>query len=50
MTEKERYYAKFIEYPDGSYDIIASNRKVFGPKSKKAKNEPFLDENTTTFE
>lgn len=50
MSENERYYAKFIEYPDGSYDIIASNRKVFGPKSKKAKNEPLWDENTTTFE
>lgn len=50
MTDQERYYAKFIEYPDGSYDIIASNRKVFGPKSKLAKNEPILDEKNTTFE
>lgn len=31
----EKHYAKFIEYPDGSYDIMASNRKVFGPRPER---------------
>ena len=50
MTEEPRYYAKYFEYPDGSYDILACNRKVFGPKSKKAKNEPQNEEKTDDFE
>lgn len=50
MTEHERYYAKFIEYPDGSYDIMACSRKVFGPKSEKVKKPPVSDENSGDFE
>lgn len=39
MEESGKYFAKFVEYPDGSYDIMACSRKVFGPKREKAKNE-----------
>jgi len=33
MTQKT--FGKFVEYPDGSYDIIASNRRVFGPPPER---------------
>ena len=50
MTEHEKYYAKFIEYPDGSYDIIASSRKVFGPKLEKAPKAQQNEEKQANFE
>lgn len=31
----DKTFAKIYEYPDGSYDIIASNRQVFGPKAER---------------
>lgn len=30
----EKTFAKIYEYPDGSYDIIASNRRIYGPKAE----------------
>lgn len=50
MEETAKYFAKFIEYPDGSYDIIASNRKVFGPKKVKVKKEKNSEEVSDEFE
>lgn len=32
MSQSKKYFGKVLEYPDGSYDIICSNRPVFGPK------------------
>jgi len=34
------YYAKILEYPDGSYDIMASSRPVFKPQAAKAPRKP----------
>lgn len=50
MTEIERHYGKFIEYPDGSYDLIVSNRKVFGPKLEKAAKPQQNEEKPADFE
>ena len=36
VTDLPRFTGKVMEYPDGSYDIMASNRAVFGPKAPKA--------------
>lgn len=50
MEENLKYFAKYYEYPDGSYDILASNRPVFGPKRKKLKKESKTLQNEQEFE
>ena len=32
ISEQPRYTGRVLVYPDGTYDIMASNRAVFGPK------------------
>lgn len=34
------YFAKILEYPDGSYDIMAASRPVFKPEAAKAPRKP----------
>lgn len=50
MDENRRYFAKFYEYPDGSYDIIASNRRIFGEKQEKPKNDSKTIQNENEME
>ena len=33
-SESRKYFAKILEYPDGSYDIVSADHRVFGSESQ----------------